>query len=341
LLNAVICPILVASTKGGYSLAMKISHRSAGAGVPLRLLPPIAALLAFERAATLLSFRRAARELALSPSAVSHQIRGLERRFGVRFFVRSGRAVRLTADGERYLRAVSAGLATLEDASRDLLSRGHRNRTELHVSALPFFTSTVLIPALGFFKRRCPGLTVRIDTTHQYADFDHTQVDVAIRFGRERTAGLKLEPVLSVRGLPVCSPALGKDGLRKPRDLTRSVLIHVTQQSHAWSQWLADVGERDLTPRGELWFDTVPAALEAAEHGLGITLAMDPLVRAHKGFGRTLIAPFNTRSSQSQTLYLVTRPERSHEKSIEEFRGWLMDTVTRLVGSEAYMGGRG
>ncbi len=297
----------------------------------MRLLPPMAALLAFERAATLLSFRRAARELALSPSAVSHQIRGLERRFGVRFFVRSGREVRLTADGERFLRAISTGLATLEAASRDLLSRSHRNRTELHVSALPFFASTVLIPALGLFERRCPGLTLHIDTTHHYADFDRTPVDVAIRFGRERSAGLKLEPVLAVRGLPVCSPALGEDGLRKPRDLGRHVLIHVTQQPHAWSQWLADVGECDLRPRGELWFDTVPAALEAAEHGLGVSLAMDPLVRARKEFGRTLLAPFNVRSSRSERLYLVTRPERSHEKSIEEFRAWLMDTVARLA----------
>ena len=82
-------------------------------GSPLRAIPPLAALLAFERAATQLSFRRAARDLSLSPSAISHQIRGLEQQFGIKLFVRGTRAVRLTPEGERYLAKVSAALATL------------------------------------------------------------------------------------------------------------------------------------------------------------------------------------------------------------------------------------
>ena len=56
-------------------------------------IPPLTALLAFERAATQLSFRRAARDLSLSPSAVSHQIRGLEEQFGIKLFVRGARSV--------------------------------------------------------------------------------------------------------------------------------------------------------------------------------------------------------------------------------------------------------
>ena len=62
----------------------------------MRTIPPLAALLAFERAASQLSFRRAARDLSLSPSAISHQIRGLEQRFGIKLFIRGTRAVRLT-----------------------------------------------------------------------------------------------------------------------------------------------------------------------------------------------------------------------------------------------------
>jgi LysR family glycine cleavage system transcriptional activator len=85
-------------------------HHSAMPELPLRAIPPLTALLAFERAASQLSFRRAARDLALSPSAISHQIRGLEALFGVKLFVRGARSVRLTADGERYLAKVSGGL---------------------------------------------------------------------------------------------------------------------------------------------------------------------------------------------------------------------------------------
>jgi LysR family glycine cleavage system transcriptional activator len=87
------------------------------ASAALRAIPPLPALLAFERAATQLSFRRAARDLSLSPSAISHQIRGLEEQFGVKLFVRGARSVRLTADGERYLAKISGALTALQDAS--------------------------------------------------------------------------------------------------------------------------------------------------------------------------------------------------------------------------------
>ncbi len=85
------------------SPAMKMAHPSPTDRSPLRSIPPLSALQAFERAASQLSFRHAARDLALSPSAISPQIRGLEAQFGVKLFVRGARSVRLTAEGERYL----------------------------------------------------------------------------------------------------------------------------------------------------------------------------------------------------------------------------------------------
>src|SRR3989442_1760060 len=108
-------------TKGILSPEMSNIHPMGEPDLPLRAIPPLTALLAFERAATHLSFRRAARDLALSPSAISQQIRGLEQQFGVKLFVRGARSVRLTADGERYLAKVSLGLATLQDAGRETL----------------------------------------------------------------------------------------------------------------------------------------------------------------------------------------------------------------------------
>jgi LysR family glycine cleavage system transcriptional activator len=156
-------------------------HLSGSPDLPLRAIPPLTALLAFERDASQLSFRRAARDLALSPSAISHQIRGLEAQFGVKLFVRGARSVRLTADGERYLAKVSAALAMLQEAGCEMLRHRRGNGDELWISALPFFTSTVLIPALADFKRRHPATTLRIEATHQYADFNSSQVDVAGR----------------------------------------------------------------------------------------------------------------------------------------------------------------
>jgi LysR family glycine cleavage system transcriptional activator len=321
---------ILPATKGLLSSEMNDFHLSKSADLRLRAIPPLTALLAFERAASQLSFRQAARDLALSPSAISHQIRGLEVQFGVKLFVRGGRSVRLTADGERYLAKVSVALAALQEAGREMLRHRRGSGDELWISALPFFTSTVLIPALADFKRRNPGLTLRIEATHQYADFNSSQVDVAVRYGREHSAGLKFEPLVEVSGLPVCAPALIKGGLRAPEDLSRQVLIHLTSQPRAWPAWLNEAGIAQLTPRGHLWLDSVPAMLEAAEQGLGVTLAMAPLIKARPGFGKKLVAPFNVQASHRETIYLVSRTEQARDRRIGTLRRWIVEAVCRV-----------
>src|SRR5713101_6771724 len=255
--------IRIRITKGISSPKMSQIHPSEQADLPLRAIPPLTALLAFERAASQLSFRRAARDLALSPSAISHQIRGLELQFGVKLFVRGARSVRLTADGERYLAKVSSALAALQEAGREMLRHRRDRGGELWISALPFFTSTVLIPALADFKRR------------------------------------------------------------SPEDLSRHVLIHLTSQPRAWPLWLKEAGIAEMTPRGQLWLDSVPAMLEAAEQGRGVTLAMAPLIKARPGFGRKLVAPFDVAARHTETIYLVSRTEQARDRRISALRRWI------------------
>src|SRR3982751_4450850 len=101
---AIAWPIIVLTAKGFLSPEMSQIHPLEDR--TLRAIPPLTALLAFERAASQLSFRRAARDLALSPSAISHQIRWLQEQLGTKLFVRGARSVRLTADGERYFAKV-------------------------------------------------------------------------------------------------------------------------------------------------------------------------------------------------------------------------------------------
>jgi LysR family glycine cleavage system transcriptional activator len=84
-----------------------------------------------------------------------------------------------------------------------------------------------------------------------------------------------------------------------------------------------------MTPRGHLWLDSVPAMLEAAEHGLGLTLAMAPLIKARPGFGKKLVAPFDLETSPSETIYLVSRTEQARDRRIGALRRWIVDAVDR------------
>jgi LysR family glycine cleavage system transcriptional activator len=296
---------------------------------PSRIVPPLSALLAFERVAAHLSFRRAARELSLSPSAISHQIKGLEERFGVHLFVRAGRSVALTSEGEHYLQTVRSALLQLEEGSRDLLDRVKDRERVLRISAMPFFTQTVLIPHLAKFQAKHPKLDIRIDATHQYANFDERGVDAAIRYGRDKSQGLRLDQLLPVSGQPVCAPKLAAM-LREPEDLRKTTLIRIVDQPRAWPAWLSEIAGQAVIPKSELWFDTVPAALEAAEHGLGVALAMYPLIKGWPGYGRRLVAPFDRKSQRTATLYLVTRPQDAHDRRVQSFKRWLTGAV-RLV----------
>ncbi|MET0721586.1 MAG: LysR substrate-binding domain-containing protein [Tardiphaga sp.] len=130
-----------------------------------------------------------------------------------------------------------------------------------------------------------------------------------------------------MKGLPVCAPALIKAGLRAPEDLSRQVLIHLTTQPRAWPVWLKEAGMPQLTPRGHLWLDSVPAMLEAAEQGLGVTLGMSPLIKARPGFGKKLVAPFAFEPTHSETIYLVSRTEQARDRRIAALRRWIAEAV--------------
>ena len=149
------------------------------------------------------------------------------------------------------------------------------------------------VPGAAGFQAAQSGVTLRIEATHQYADFNASRVDVAIRYGREHSAGLKFEPLVAVKGIAGLRARADQGRTEAARKISsRQVLIHLTTQPRAWPAWLNEAGLQHLTPRGHLWLDSVPAMLEAAEQGLGVTLAMAPLIKARPGFGKKLIAPF-------------------------------------------------
>lgn len=165
---------------------------------------PLAALRSFEAAARLGSFTAAAAQLGLKPSAVSHQVRGLEQRFGQPLFTRGRRGVTLTAAGHDYALAVTDAFDALRTATRHLTA----DPTLIRLSAMPGFARQWLLPALPAFRRLHPKLTLRVDVTHAQVDIARAAADLGIRYGGGRWPALHATLLLRVAAGPVAAPSL-------------------------------------------------------------------------------------------------------------------------------------
>jgi LysR family glycine cleavage system transcriptional activator len=291
--------------------------------MPIRRLPPLNSLRSFEAAARHASFLRAARELHVTPSAISHQIRALEKFLGVALFRRDGRQVLLTREGENYLQAVREGLTLIAAATGRIDSS--RPGGVLTLSVAPAFATPWLAPRLAGFQLQHPELEVRLSSSIEPVDFRKSDVDAAVRYGAGRWPGLRSHRLFAEELLPVASPRLrlGRKRLRKPADLRAATLLHVMYRPGEWRMWLSAAGvTHDDAERGPK-FHTTPLALEAAIAGHGVAIADRRLVADHLRSGR-LVAPFDTVLPREFAYYLVYPQNRANDPNVAVFREWLL-----------------
>ena len=304
-------------------------------------LPPLNALRAFEAAARHLSFKNAARELYVTPGAVSHQVKLLEEALGMPLFRRLTRALELTPDGQALLPKVQEGLRNLAEAVERVRTRVEAKT--LTVMAPPNFAARWLIPRLGRFTEQHSDLELHIASRPQMID-GRDDSDLApspeasevapvamVRFGDGRFHGGRVDEVFSASYVPVCSPRLlrGPHPLRKPADLRHHTLLHddtVIEEGArpSWAAWLDAVGVRDIDAVRGTHFTDASLSLEAALEGLGVALAMKPLVRSEIEAGR-LLMPFNAAAPSAFKYYLVTPDGSKPDSSVAAFRDWLLE----------------
>lgn len=287
-----------------------------------RRLPPMQALRAFEAAAQLLSFKDAARQLHRTPSAISHQIRGLERELGTALFHRDPQGLRLTEAGRDYLAVVHETLDGLAEATARL-QRAH-GEGPLSISLFPSFAVRWLIPRLNEFRDECPGIEIELVSSVRQVDFDSGAIDAAIRFGDGDWAGLRCDPLMFEDRFPVCSPALadGPPALREPADLAGCVLLHNSAHPGEWAQWLSEAGVEAIDAGRGPVFDASNEVLAAAANGMGVALGRTPLVEADLEAGR-LVAPFDLRVRTRGRYWLVAPEAVADGAALAAFRAWL------------------
>jgi LysR family transcriptional regulator, glycine cleavage system transcriptional activator len=289
-------------------------------------LPPLNPLRAFEAAARNMSILLAADEMNVTPSAVSHQIRVLERALAVDLFLRLHRKIQLTAVGERYYMAVSPLMRQLCNATDQISPR--RAPHVLHICGYSTFTMRWLIPRLIHFHGRHPDIQVRVRTSMEDIDFSRSNFDGAIRSGQDGDwPGLRAIYLAPIRFVPVCSPRLlmGSAKIRTPEDLSRYVLLHSLARPDAWRRWLAHVSLKSIDPERGIMFDNSGLCYQAALEGLGVAIAQDALIQEELNSG-SLIKLFDGALDEGEAYYFVT-PKATRSRLLEPFEEWLRQTI--------------
>lgn len=287
----------------------------------------LSAFRVFESAARLGSFRAAADELNLSPSAVSHAIKGLEKSLGVALFERTTRNVTLTLSGQTMLTHASGAFEELRRGVEAISS----NRAHLlRVHCAPSFAAQVLSPLLPSFLRQKPGVEVRIAASTNYARFVDGLYDVDIVYGEPlNREDLIVVPLGEEIVSPVCSPALAAT-LVSIRDLKRSPLIRSDLKRIQWIDWF-EINDLGPPPQPAMSFDRSFLALDAAANGLGIALESNLLARRALENGQ-LVRPFagSYRDNRYIGHYLAYPKSGNQRRLAREFAAWL---ELQLTGS--------
>lgn len=278
---------------------------------------PLQAIRAFEAAARLNSFKAAADELGLTPSAISHQVRLLERLLGRRLFDRERRGAALTVVGAEYARPVRAAFEQLRAATSDLTS----DPTTVRLSAVPVFARRWLLPALATFERQNPGIVLRIDVSLAHVDIAGGEADVGVRFGSGSWPGLHAEKLVDVTVAPICAPSL----LSKGADLdviAKATLLSVMGAPGAWRAWFAAAGRPDLAPQKEVHCESLADALLAARDGVGAVLAPAMFAEADLQSGE-MIQLHDTQVRSDSSYFLVCRRGEEEMPKARRVSRWL------------------
>ena len=312
-------------------------------------LPSLNTLRAFEAAARHLSFKKAAKELHVTPAAISHQVKALEGYLGFQLFHRLNRGLVLTAAAQASLPKLQEGFGCLAEAVEQM--QASERAGVLRVNVTPGFASKWLVPRLHRFVAGQPEIDVKISanlklvdvqTKAQKAGIELLDVsiddaDILIRFGLGNYPGLRVDKLFSVVAAPMCSPSLqqGEYPLRQPTDLYHHVLLHddsvyLLGGRSYWDKWLELAGVQGVDTSRGLRFNHAEMALEAAAEGLGVVLTLTALATSDLAAGR-LIMPFQPYLPLDYAYYLVCPEATANCPKVAIFREWLLDEARRAA----------
>ncbi|ERS85491.1 LysR family transcriptional regulator [Marinobacter sp. EVN1] len=307
-------------------------------------LPPLKALPVFETAARLNSFSAASEELAITQSAVSHQIKQLETYLGERLFWRSGRRVTLTDEGRQYFDAIGSALLQIERASEQLL--GHEE-SRLRLSVFSSFAVRWLVPRLPDLQRLHPQIDLALEMSSENPVLSDRVADCFITIHRDSRA-YSYDLLYEERLFPVCSQdywqrmrrELGRDVEPERRDEQPvspgemagfpllSTYSIFDRPAGDWEAWYSAAGELMPTGTRVQHFSHMLLALEAARFHQGIALTNDYMLSTRKDSEDFVRLPTHSVVTGDK-FYFAWKTSRRRERGIQTLRRWLVDEAIR------------
>jgi LysR family glycine cleavage system transcriptional activator len=294
-------------------------------------LPSLHGLCVFEAAARHLSFTEAARELSVTQTAVSHQIKALESELSTALFRRTRRRVELTEDGRAWALELGEIFSRLHSLNRRLRQPPRARRREITLSIIPSFGSRWLVPRLGKFLDRHADIEVRISASERLVDLAAEGIDLGIRYGFGRYPGLVSEKLAEDAWVVVGSPALfAKKPLKTPSDLAHHVLLE-DDAPDAWARWLAVNGIKKPPRARRTELTDSSMLIEAALSGQGVGLARYSLAADELAAGRLVLAFPKAESLSTGLAYYLAAPRESLRRPVVvAFRDWLIEETESL-----------
>ncbi|WP_419165237.1 LysR substrate-binding domain-containing protein [Candidatus Palauibacter sp.] len=303
-------------------------------------LPPLESLRFFEAAARHQSFARAASELDVTPAAVAHRIRTLEKHLEAELFDRRSRGVRLNRRGRAYLKEVQRILADVHGISQ----RHRREAPRVGIVSVEAVAERWLVPRLPSFRAAHPDIAIELETNHRGVDPQRSDFDCWLAYTGETSAPRPLtrredtlleETLYEEQLVPVCSPVLlaARGRLGSPAELHDWPLLYDLGWDADWSYWFARQGE--LTPdlSRASGFRLYSMVIQAAVNGIGAAIGR-PMLIARELDRRTLVPIFDRQAEAPERCCLITTAASRHRPEVQAFRKWVLQeakTAARTV----------
>jgi DNA-binding transcriptional LysR family regulator len=248
--------------------------------------------LAFLAVAREQSFTRAAAKLGVSQSALSHSMRELEERLGVRLLTRTTRRVAPTEAGERLVQTLGPRFEEIEVELAALGELRDKPAGNVRITATEYAADAILLPKLAKLLRDYPDIKVEITVDYGLTDIVSQRYDAGVRSGEQvgkDMIAVRIGPDMRMAVVGAPTYFRKRPEPTRPQDLVHHNCINLRLPTHGGLYaWEFEKGGRELKVRvdGQLTFNTTAQMLNAALAGFGLTYVPEGLAQSHIAKGR-------------------------------------------------------